>query len=130
MTGEPQLFKYHGAQFEKGIGIVRLCRTDIVDGTIQIFKEGGEINLHGHTGQEAFWMVLEGQVRFYGEGDRVLGELSKYEGILIPRSFKYRFERISAEPLQILRVAALTKNDERLGPMPESLTLEYFDGKK
>jgi hypothetical protein len=51
-------------------------------------------------------------VKFYGEGDQVIAELKKTEGILIPRGFKYWFESASAEPLEIIRVAARDQNTE------------------
>ena len=51
-----------------------LCQTDIIRGAVQVVQEGGDNNLHSHTGMDGFWMVLKGAVRFYGPGDEVLGE--------------------------------------------------------
>ena len=56
--------------------------------------------------------MLNGAVKFYGEGDRVIAEIKKTEGILIPRGFKYWFESASDEPLEIIRVAARDQNTE------------------
>jgi mannose-6-phosphate isomerase-like protein (cupin superfamily) len=75
-------------------------------------KSGGENNLHTHTGEDAFWLVLNGAVKFYGEGNQVIADLKKTEGILIPRGFKYWFESASDEPLEIIRVAARDQNTE------------------
>jgi len=50
--------------------------------------------------------VMNGAVKFYGEGDKLIGEFKKDEGILIPRGFKYWFESSASEPLEILRVTA------------------------
>ncbi len=37
---------------------------------------------------------------------RLLADLGKHEGILMPRGYKYWFESASDEPLEILQVAA------------------------
>ena len=73
---------------------------------VQVVKDGGENNLHTHTGEDAFWYVISGAVRFYGEGDKVIGEYQKGEGLLVPRGFKYWFESASSDALEILRVTA------------------------
>jgi mannose-6-phosphate isomerase-like protein (cupin superfamily) len=73
---------------------------------VQVVKNGGENNLHTHTGEDAFWYVISGAVKFYGEGDKLVGEYKKGEGILVPRGYKYWFESASADTLEILRVTA------------------------
>ena len=77
---------------------------------VQVVKNGGENNLHTHTGEDAFWYVISGAVKFYGEGDKLVGEYKKGEGILVPRGYKYWFESASLEPLEILRVTAKDQN--------------------
>jgi mannose-6-phosphate isomerase-like protein (cupin superfamily) len=79
---------------------------------VQIVKDGGENNLHTHTGEDAFWYVISGAVKFYGEGDKLVGEYKKGEGVLIPRGYKYWFESAANEPLEILRVTAKDQNAE------------------
>lgn len=93
--------------------IVKLCRSDIMRADAQVVLEGGESNLHAHRHTDGFWMVLEGRVRFYGEGDVLLGELGPREGIHIPRGLLYWFESASAEPLEILHVAASSSDYDR-----------------
>lgn len=66
----------------------------------------GKTNLHSHSSVDGFWMVLSGRVRFYGEDDVVLGEFGKHEGVMIPRNFKYWFESVGSEPLELLQVEA------------------------
>lgn len=78
----------------------------------QVVKSGGENNLHTHTGEVAFWLVLSCAVKFYGEGDKVIAALKKHEGILMPRNFNYWFGSASDEPLEILRIAARDQNAE------------------
>ncbi|MBI3062214.1 MAG: cupin domain-containing protein [Deltaproteobacteria bacterium] len=112
MEKEAQLFKYERPEFEGVKKSMLICSSDILRGHIQVVKNGGENNLHTHTGEDAFWLVLSGAVKFYGEGDRLIGSLKKHEGILIPRGFKYWFESASEEPLEILRVAARDQGTE------------------
>lgn len=53
---------------------VKLAGTNSVRASIQILKEGGENNLHYHPHMDLIYMVLKGRIRFYGPGDKVLGE--------------------------------------------------------
>jgi mannose-6-phosphate isomerase-like protein (cupin superfamily) len=109
---EPYVFKYQTPQFDGVKKTLQVCNSDLMKVQVQVVKDGGENNLHSHTGDDAFWYVMSGAVKFYGEGDEVIGEFNKGEGILIPRGFKYWFESSSSEPLEILRVTAKDQNIE------------------
>ncbi len=88
-------------------GLVRLAATDIMKGVVQVLEEGGENNLHYHEGMDSFWMVLKGRVRFYGPGDKLVGEYGPFEGLVTPRGARYWFEKASDdEDLELLQVAA------------------------
>ena len=87
MAQEAKIFKYQTAEFD-GVKKSIVCSSDLMKVMVQVVKNGGENNLHSHTGDDAFWYVLSGAVRFYGEGDKLIGEFSKGEGILIPRDFQ------------------------------------------
>lgn len=119
---EATVFRYEMPDLERGKATIWLCRSDILSGVIQVVKEGGENNLHSHPTNEGFWFVLGGRARFYGEGDVLLAELGKHEGILIPRGLKYWFESASDEPLEILRVGAIVAGakDERVDHTPQT----------
>ncbi|HEX7227871.1 MAG TPA: cupin domain-containing protein [Candidatus Binatia bacterium] len=106
MTQEVKVFNYQTPQFDGVKKTLQVCNSDLMKVQVQVVKNGGENNLHSHTGDDAFWYVMSGAVKFYGEGDEVIGEFNKGEGILIPRGFKYWFESSSSEPLEILRVTA------------------------
>ena len=106
MAQEPKVFKYQSPQFDGVKKTLQVCNSDLMKVQVQVVKDGGENNLHSHTGDDAFWYVMSGAVKFYGEGDEVIGEFNQGEGILIPRGFKYWFESSSSEPLEILRVTA------------------------
>jgi mannose-6-phosphate isomerase-like protein (cupin superfamily) len=112
MGKEAKVFKYQRPEFEGVKKSMLMCDSDLMRVHVQVVKSGGENNLHTHTGEDAFWLVLNGAVKFYGEGDKVIAELKKQGGILIPRGFSYWFESASDEPLEILRVAARDQNTE------------------
>jgi mannose-6-phosphate isomerase-like protein (cupin superfamily) len=107
---DAQVFRYESREIDRGKSTTWLCRSDILSGMVQVVKDGGETNLHAHPNNDGFWMVLSGRARFYGEGDVLLADLGKFEGILIPRGFQYWFESASEEPLEILRVGAIDPN--------------------
>jgi mannose-6-phosphate isomerase-like protein (cupin superfamily) len=84
--------------------IASLFRSDLIRLNVQIVAEGGENNLHYHTGGDNCWMVLRGAARFYGVGDELLGEFHANEGILLPGGSRYWFEKVGAEELEILQI--------------------------
>ena len=112
MPQEAKEFRYQTPQFEGVKKTLQVCNSDLMKVQVQVVKDGGENNLHTHTGEDAFWYVISGAVKFYGEGDRLVGEYQKGEGILIPRGYKYWFESAAPEPLEILRVTAKDQNIE------------------
>ena len=105
-----QPFRYQRPEVPDGplVGkfVVRLARTDRVLANVQVLKNGGETNLHTHHHLDGFWMVLKGRARFYTEGDEVVAELGPHEGVLIPRHYRYWFESVGDEVLEILQVEA------------------------
>ncbi len=86
--------------------IANVVRGDLLRLNVQIVKEGGENNLHYHTGGDTVWMVLKGAARFYGVGDKLLGEVGPNGGILLPGGSRYWFEKIGSEDLEILQIVA------------------------
>jgi mannose-6-phosphate isomerase-like protein (cupin superfamily) len=106
MPQEAKEFRHQTPEFEGVKKTWQVCNSDLMKVQVQVVKNGGENNLHTHTGEDAFWYVISGAVKFYGEGDKLVGEYKKGEGILVPRGYKYWFESASPEPLEILRVTA------------------------
>ena len=74
-------------------------------------RNGGENNLLYHTGADSVWFVLKGRVRFYGAGEKRLGEFGPSEGIITPSYFRHWFERVGEEDLELLQVGALFAPD-------------------
>ena len=131
----PRTFKYEKPDDqETPKAIVGLCQTDIIRGAVQVIKEGGDNNLHSHTGMDGFWMVLKGRARYYGPGDEVLGEFGVHEGIVIPRGAQYWFESVGDETLELLQVVAFDRDvkNERVDVDPPKFwtgSPQRFDGR-
>jgi quercetin dioxygenase-like cupin family protein len=84
---------------------VKLAGTDSCRASVQILNEGGENNLHYHPNMDLMYMVLKGRVRFYGPGDKLLGEYGVHEGILLPENSRYRFASVGTEEAHLLQIA-------------------------
>jgi len=110
MAQEAKEFRHQTPEFEGVKKTWQVCNSDLMKVQVQVVKSGGENNLHTHTGEDAFWYVITGAVKFYGEGDKLVGEYKKGEGVLIPRGYKYWFVSAANEPLEILRVTAKDQN--------------------
>jgi mannose-6-phosphate isomerase-like protein (cupin superfamily) len=92
---------------------MKLAATELVGASVQILSEGGENNLHYHSGEDGFWMVLQGRVKFYGP-DGPIGEYGPHEGLIMPHNARYWFEAVtSAGELQILHVAGRRPTNNR-----------------
>jgi mannose-6-phosphate isomerase-like protein (cupin superfamily) len=101
-----EVYKINPQIVAKGKNVTELVRTDLIRANVQVVTDGGETNLHAHTGMDATWTVLQGAATFYGKGDEVIAKLEKHEGILITRATPYWFESSGDEPLVILHVMA------------------------
>lgn len=115
-TAEPQTFTCDRPTEDREKVMNMLCLSDLLEADIQLVREGGANNLHYHTGQDGFFLVLDGSARFYDENEDVIAELDEREGILIPHGFRYWFEKAGDEPAEILHVAGVsdTLDDERI----------------
>ena len=72
-----------------------IAQSDILSVVIQVVsKDGGETNLHAHSGQDAVWFVLAGRAKFYGKDDEVV-ELGPKDALFIPKGVPYWFESSS-----------------------------------
>ena len=112
-------------------------RTPQIAVLTQWVRQGGEDNLHYHTNGDTFWMVLKGRVRFYGPGDKGIGDLKEMDGICLPGGSRYWFETTGDVPLEILHITAVENaktKDQRINVdkhkdwMTES-NLQVYDDK-
>ena len=101
-------FKYVKPEFPAGktLTITNLARTDQMLARVQVHSRGGEIQLHAHKHVDGFWMVLKGRARFYTQGDVLIADAGPMEGVLLPRGYKYWFEKAGDEDLEMLQVEA------------------------
>lgn len=131
-----QSYKYERPQIPGGAnkGLVRLCGTGMTKGIVQIIQAGGENTLHYHDAMDSFWMVLKGRVRFYGPGDKLLGEYGPMEGLITPAGARYWFEKASDDDLELLQVASYEQDASRArrvavdGDKPKTNRNQWFDG--
>jgi mannose-6-phosphate isomerase-like protein (cupin superfamily) len=101
---------YAASQSDRPKDVVMMGKTERMRALVQIVTDGGENNLHYHTNSDTTWMVLKGRVRFYGLGDRPIGEYGPGEGIMIPGGARYWFEKAGDETLEILQIVAYEQN--------------------
>lgn len=121
----PETFHCERPPAEHAKVIRPLCGSDLLEADVQLIDEGGENKLHHHTGQDGFFMVLSGAVRFHGADDEVIAELDERDGILVPHGVRYWFEVAGDGPAEVLHVAAISDamEDQRVGESSGSLKL-------
>ncbi len=134
---KPQIFKYEKPESDAGKTIVNLGTSGLIRGAVQVVKNGaGDNNLHIHTGMDGIWMVLKGEVTFYGEGDEIIGVFGEHEGIVMPHGNAYWFASTGDEDLEIAQFVTwapdvedkrvdLTEQKEQVGPGKGN----YFDAR-
>jgi mannose-6-phosphate isomerase-like protein (cupin superfamily) len=88
---------------------VKLAQTDSNRAQVQILKEDGENNLHYHANVDLIYMVLQGKVRFYGVGDKLLGEFGPLQGVKLPQYARYWFTSVGDEEALLLQMAGYPK---------------------
>ena len=64
MENQAKVFKYERPEFDGVKKTMLMCSSDLMRVHVQVVKNGGENNLHMHTGEDAFWLVLNGAVKF------------------------------------------------------------------
>lgn len=113
VTSGLHTFRYEGVPENKSAPKVHvlLGRTDLFRAAVQVVREGGDNNLHAHTGNDGFWMVLQGRAAFY-DGHGNMFEIAAYEGVIVPRNTSYWFKPLGPETLEILHIAAQAQNEE------------------
>ena len=113
-------FAYERHPSGKPKEIVPLVRTDLLKVAVQVVHEGGENNMHYHMNSDTTWLVLRGNVRFYGPGDALIAELGPEEGIVIPGGARYWFEKTGPDDLEIVQMVAY----DRTRGTPQRINVE------
>ncbi|MGE5539154.1 MAG: cupin domain-containing protein [Gemmatimonas sp.] len=80
---------------------------------LKVYASGGENALHSHGGEDHAFIILQGKATFtFGDGrTQVVG---KYEGVMLPKNAKYKFEADEAENLVMLRVGGGVRTETGL----------------
>lgn len=115
--------------------IVKLTSNERSAVAVHCLGQGGENNLHFHSGVDITWMVLKGRARFYGpENEQVRGEFGPMEGLVVPAGAKYWFESCGKDDLELLQIKAYTKGrgkDKRIDAAPRDYDImtgaSHFD---
>jgi mannose-6-phosphate isomerase-like protein (cupin superfamily) len=103
-----QFFDYSPPDdFKTGKAIINLGNSGLLRGAVQVVRKGaGDNNLHIHTGMDGFYMVLKGEVTFYGPDDEVIGVFGENQGLTMPHGNAYWFANTGEGDLEILQVVA------------------------
>jgi mannose-6-phosphate isomerase-like protein (cupin superfamily) len=120
-----QVFEASPEPISQGKSHQFLCRSDILNGSVQVVADGGENNLHAHTASDEIWLVLDGEVAFYTEEEQEVARLGPRGGLLIPRGTPYWFASTGETPLVIMRFGAKAQGvkEERIDYTPPSETI-------
>lgn len=83
----------------------------------KVYSAGGENALHSHEMEDHVFLVLQGRAMFYF-GDGSLAEVRPFQGVMVPRGTRYRFNAQESDGnLVLFRVgAAVVKNSADLDP--------------
>jgi len=119
---KPQHFDYAPPKsFKTGKAIVNLGNSGLLRGAVQVVKKGaGDNNLHIHTGMDGIYMVLKGEVTFYGPDEEVIGVYGENQGLTMPHGNAYWFANTGDGDLEILQVVAWAPgiDDKRIDVNP------------
>jgi hypothetical protein len=86
MTQEAKIFKYQTPEFEGVKKSMIVCHSDLMKVMVQVVKDGGENNLHTHTGDDAFWYVkVHPTIRWKSSASPRRTRPSKTSGSISPR---------------------------------------------
>jgi len=98
--------------------VKRLARSELLSVLLHHWDTGGEVGLHHHTDGDATWVVVGGEVTFYGENNEVLAKAGPREAVLVPRNTMYWFENSGTGPLDMFRISAkvggISEKDDRV----------------
>ena len=92
---------------------VKLAGTDSARAQIQVLNEGGENNLHFHANVDLIYMVLQGEVHFYGVDDKLIGKFGQWQGVKLPQYSRYWFKSVGAQEAVLLQMSGYPKGSKQ-----------------
>lgn len=78
--------------------------------SIKVYASGGENALHAHQKEDHAFVVLQGRATFWFEDGSSCDAL-QFEGVMLPKGTKYRFEAGEEENLVLLRIGGGQRKD-------------------
>jgi mannose-6-phosphate isomerase-like protein (cupin superfamily) len=123
MTGAPLLSE--GASFDG------LAAAENLWLSLKVYSSGGENAFHAHTLEDHAFIVLQGRATFHFP-DGTTQDVTKFQGVMLPKGVAYRFEADEAENLVLLRVGAAQRKTQGVpridkSSMPDELKGTTFD---
>lgn len=83
---------------------------------LKVYASGGENALHSHGGEDHAFIVLQGKANFtFGDGSTAT--VTKWQGVMLPKNYKYKFEADEAENLVMLRVGGGVRTETGLNEL-------------
>ena len=115
-----QVLTLRAQLLEKGRADTPIAVLDSMWMHLKVYAEGGENAVHSHPKEDHAFIVMDGQATFYDHAGNET-EVTKYQGVLLPRGVLYRFQSSGDTNLVMLRIGAgsnpfLHAQDSRLGP--------------
>jgi quercetin dioxygenase-like cupin family protein len=88
---------------EQGTSYDPLATAENLWVNLKVYASGGENALHSHAGEDHAFVIMQGKATFTFDDGRtqIVGQ---YEGVMLPKNVKYKFEADEAENLVMLRV--------------------------
>jgi mannose-6-phosphate isomerase-like protein (cupin superfamily) len=99
-----------------------LGATSMMSVVLKTYAQGGENELHAHTNEDHFFIIMQGQAEFHGPSDEIR-MAGPNDCVLLPKGSLYWFKTAGTEPLVMLRVGAAGEGE------PDVLARVGADGK-
>ena len=107
---KPTVFGMRAKLPSQGRTDMPLAATPRMSVILKTYAEGGENGLHNHPNEDHSFVVLQGEVTFYGE-DGEIARLRRHQGILLPCGAYYSFQAEPGDPLVMIRFGAAVGDD-------------------
>jgi quercetin dioxygenase-like cupin family protein len=102
----PSFFHLRAKLPKQGRTDTPMAATDRMWVVLKTYANDGENELHAHPNEDHVFLVLQGEVEFYGPSKEVR-RAGKFDGVLLPRGTFYWFRAVGDEPLVMARVGAV-----------------------
>lgn len=88
---------------EQGTTYDPLATAENLWASVKVYASGGENALHSHGGEDHIFVVMQGKATFtFADGSTSV--VGSFQGVMIPKDVKYKFEADEAQNLVLLRV--------------------------